>query len=220
MHAHGGNHAEALTTLKLARELGVWFYRTFTNARFSPGPFVPPPDPSAATKALHEELARLRGIVSEVQSEAEKARLAVEAEARERMTAEERARQESADRAVWEQLAGEAEQAKAALAAQLAALQAAAVQAVPQTTLKLVAKAEAAADEIDIDEASTRALIDAQLAARGWDVDTPTSRMSATGMNSLPFKNSSCAAATASATLGAYSSGLISFSIRPARVML
>lgn len=38
MHTQGGNHAEALTTLKLARELGVWFYRTFTDARFSPGP--------------------------------------------------------------------------------------------------------------------------------------------------------------------------------------
>src|SRR6185312_16576694 len=51
MHAQGGNHAEALTTLKLARELGVWFYRTFADARFSPGPFVPPSDPAAATKA-------------------------------------------------------------------------------------------------------------------------------------------------------------------------
>jgi type I restriction enzyme, R subunit len=192
MHEQGGNHAEALTTLKLARELGIWFYRTFTNARFSPGPFVPPPDPSAATKALHEELARLRGIVSEAQSEAERSRLAVEAEARDRMTAQERARQESADRAVWEQLAGEAEHAKAALAAQLAALQVAAMQAVPQTTLKLVAKAEAAAEEIDIDEASTRALIDAQLAARGWDVDTPTIRYSA---GSRPVKGRNLAIA-------------------------
>ena len=89
-------------------------------------------------------------------------------------------------------MAGEAEQAKAALAAQLEALQAAAVQAVPQTTLKLVAKAEAAADEIDIDEASTRALIDAQLAARGWDVDTATIRYSA---GSRPVKSRNMAIA-------------------------
>jgi type I restriction enzyme R subunit len=40
MDAQGGYHVEALTTLKLARELGVWFYRTFTDARFSP--FHPP----------------------------------------------------------------------------------------------------------------------------------------------------------------------------------
>ena len=190
-HAQGGSHAEALTTLKLTRELGVWFHRTFADSRFSPGPFIPPPDPTAATKVLHEELERLRVVVNDARSEAEKARQAVEAEARERMTAQERARQESEDRAVWEQLAGEAEQAKAALAAQLQALQAAA-QTVPQTTMKLVAQAEAAAADIDIDEASTRALIDAQLAARGWEVDTPTIRFSA---GSRPVKGRNMAIA-------------------------
>ena len=46
-------------------------------------------------------------------------------------------------------------------------------------TLKFVAQAEAAAADINIDEASTRTLIDAQLAARGWDADTPTMRYSA-----------------------------------------
>jgi len=73
-HGQGGNHAEALTTLKLARELGVWFYRTFSDPRFSPGPFIPPPDPAAATKMLLDELERLRGVVNEARSEAEKAR--------------------------------------------------------------------------------------------------------------------------------------------------
>lgn len=159
-------HAEALTTLKLARELGVWFYRTFSDPRFSNGgPFVPPPDPSAATKALLDELERLRGVANDARSEAEKARLVAEAEARERMTAQERARKERDDRAIWEQLAGEAEQAKAALAAELQALQSAAAQAVPQSTIKLVSRAEEAAANIDIDEASTRALIDAQPSA-------------------------------------------------------
>jgi type I restriction enzyme R subunit len=178
-HAQSGNHAEALTTLKLARQLGLWFHRTFSNPAFSPGPFVPPADPSAATEALHEELVRLRDVLNEARSETEKARQAVEAEARERMTAQERARKERDDRAVWEQLAGEAEQAKAALAIQLQILQSNAAQTAPQATLKLVTQAEAAAADIDIDEASTRTLIDAQLAARGWDVDTPTIRYSA-----------------------------------------
>jgi type I restriction enzyme, R subunit len=27
-HAHGGDHAQALTTLKIARQLGVWYFRT------------------------------------------------------------------------------------------------------------------------------------------------------------------------------------------------
>jgi type I restriction enzyme R subunit len=97
---------------------------------------------------------------------------------RERMGVEERARKDREERAVWEQLAAEAEEARAALAAQLLALQAAS-QTQPQTTADIVAQAEAAASEIDIDEASTRTLIDAQLRARGWEVDTPTMRYSA-----------------------------------------
>src|ERR1019366_1186739 len=59
-HAQTGDHGEALSTLKMARQLGIWFERTFGDARFSAGPFVPPPDPAAATAALHEELERLR----------------------------------------------------------------------------------------------------------------------------------------------------------------
>lgn len=191
-HGHVGTHSEALTTLKLARELGVWFYRTFSDPRFSPGPFVPPPDPSAATKALLDELERLRGVANEARSEVEKARLVAEAETRERMSAQERARKESADRAIWEQLAGEAEQAKAALAVQLQELQSAAAQSTPQATLKFLAQAEAAAADINIDEASTRALIDAQLVARGWEADTPTLRHSA---GSRPVKGRNMAIA-------------------------
>jgi type I restriction enzyme R subunit len=38
------------------------------------------------------------------------------------------------------------------------------------------AKAEAAASDIDIDEAATRTVIDAQLRTRSWEVDTPTLR--------------------------------------------
>jgi type I restriction enzyme, R subunit len=168
-HTQAGDHAEALSTLKMARQLGIWFHRTFAHAGFSAGPFVPPPDPAAATKALHEELERLREALDQTRSEAEKARLAAEAEARERASAQERARKETEERTVWEQLASEAEQAKAALVTELQALQAAAVKAPPQTTAAIVAKAEAAAAEIDIDEASTRTLIDAQLRARGWE---------------------------------------------------
>ena len=38
-HVQAGDHAEALSTLKIARQLGIWFYRTFAGvAKFSPGP--------------------------------------------------------------------------------------------------------------------------------------------------------------------------------------
>jgi type I restriction enzyme, R subunit len=49
-HHQGGTHAEALASLKIARQLAIWFYRTFKkDPKFSPGPFTPPPDPAAAS---------------------------------------------------------------------------------------------------------------------------------------------------------------------------
>ncbi|MCC6486906.1 MAG: type I restriction-modification system endonuclease [Candidatus Hydrogenedentes bacterium] len=176
-HAHQGDHAEALPTLKLARELGIWFHRTFADARFSAGPFVPPPDPGSATRELHDELARLQQSLDETRSTAEQAQAAADTAARERQSAEDRARTEREERSVWEQIAKEAEDAKAALFGQLQTLQqATAASATPQTVTAIAAKAEAAAAALDIDEASARALIDEQLHARGWEADTKTLR--------------------------------------------
>ena len=186
-HTNAGDYAEALSTLKIARQLGVWFHRTFVDAAFAPGPFIPPPDPIVATQTLQNELDGLRQVLDAARSEAEKARIAAEEAARQRMSAEERARQERDERNLWEQLATEAEQAKSDLAAQLQALQAHAVQA-PTQAATLIDQAEAAAAKLDIDEAATRTLIDAQLRARGWEVDTPTMRYS-TGTRPVKGRN-------------------------------
>jgi type I restriction enzyme R subunit len=65
VHEGKGDHAEALHQLRMARELGVWFQRSFgNNQKFDPGPFVPPPDPKKADAALHEDLRRLRDEVT------------------------------------------------------------------------------------------------------------------------------------------------------------
>jgi type I restriction enzyme R subunit len=177
-HANSGTHADALTALKFARELGIWFHRTFGGGhKFSPGPFAPPRDPNAPDVTLREELERLRQELDATRSAAARARQSAEEHARERLTAEERARREADDRAIWERLAVEADQARSDLAAQLVTLQAAASQTA-QATAAIVAKAETAAAEINIDEAATRVLIDAQLVARGWDADTEHLRYS------------------------------------------
>jgi type I restriction enzyme R subunit len=192
-HGNDGTHAEALTALKVSRELGIWFHRTFGAAKsFLPGAFVPPPDPSAATQALAAELARLRTELDGHRTAAEKARADAEEQERARLTAEERAQREQEDKAVWEQLAHEAEQAKAAVLAELQQLQSAAVQAPAQLNAEIVNRAEAAAAEINIDEASTRVLIDEQLRARGWEVDTLNIRSSA---GSRPVKGHNLAIA-------------------------
>ncbi len=75
----------------------------------------------------------------EFRSAGEKARIAAEAEAEARLSAEERARRGREERALWEQLADEAEQAKLSLAVQLQTLHAAAAAAPPQATAAIIA---------------------------------------------------------------------------------
>lgn len=112
-------------------------------------------------------MARLRQAVDEFRSTAETAKIKAEAEARARLSAEERAEREREERALWEQLAGEAEEAKLSLSTQLETLQAVAAAAPPRTTAAIIDQAEDAAGAIDLDEAATRTLIGAHLRARG-----------------------------------------------------
>jgi type I restriction enzyme, R subunit len=55
VHEARGTHAEALSGLKLARQLGIWFHRTYgKKPNFKPGPFVSPPEPADAGQLLAE----------------------------------------------------------------------------------------------------------------------------------------------------------------------
>ncbi|WP_437736406.1 type I restriction-modification system endonuclease [Sorangium sp. So ce1335] len=183
-HELRGDHREALHQLKMARELGVWFQRSFGNdRRFDPGPFVPPPDPAKQDAALAAELERLRGELSRSKVDIEAVRAAAEDEARKRLTAEERARKAAEDGALWEALATESEQRrakdaeayerqKAQLAADLAALQAQAAAAPAAVLQATVDRAAEAAQAIQLDEAATRRIIDEQLRKAGWEADS------------------------------------------------
>lgn len=175
-HGHSSDHAEALSALKIARQLGVWFHRTFSAPEFAPGPFVPPREPRTGTDALHEELQRLRECLDLTRTEAEKSRLAADAAARAQLSAEEVAAQERVERKIWEQLATEAEQAKVQLATELRVVQSNAERSPPSAVESVVEQAEQAASQIDIDEAATRTLIDQQLRSRGWEADSTTLR--------------------------------------------
>jgi type I restriction enzyme, R subunit len=214
VHNHEGDHATALACLKMARQLGIWFYRTFVDRSFKAGPFQPPRPPADATAELTAELSRLRAERDAALTEAGRAKAAAtEAEAA-RLSAETGAKDAAEEKAVWEQLAAEAEAAKNRLAKQVETLQSgridlleerrqdarwsrrapatrprleaseeqlaeelvgmqAAAEASPALARQEVLQfAEAAAEEIDLDEADTRALIDQQLRERGWDADT------------------------------------------------
>ncbi len=171
-HDLQGDHREALYQLRMARQLGVWFHRTFVDKGFKAGAFVPPPDPKAESAALTAELARLRDELAAQQSAAELARAAAASAAEQRLTAEQRASKEAEERAVWESLANEASQEQARLAGELAKLQAAAAAAPPARAAALLEQAAQAADALDLNEADTRRLIDAQLRHAGWEVDS------------------------------------------------
>jgi type I restriction enzyme R subunit len=191
-HDLSGTYGEALTGLKVARQLGIWFHRTFGKAiGFKAGQFVPPPDPAAATEALHAELTRLREELSISQTAAERARAEAEEHQQSRLSAEERAGKEREERVVWEQLAAEADAARSALAAELAGLQAAAT-ATPAAIQHLAEQAAEAAKEIDLDEVATRAIIDQQLRDCGWEVDSQVLRYA---LGARPAKNRSMAIA-------------------------
>ncbi|MFG1317541.1 type I restriction-modification system endonuclease [Xanthobacter autotrophicus] len=180
VHEAKGGHADALTALKLARSLGIWFHRTYARQpNFNPGAFLPPSEPVDATGPLREEIEALRRRVVESEDAAAAARREAEEHARARETLDERLRREAEERVAWEQLAQESESQKAAIAEKLASLQSEAEAAPRQEAIELVERGEEAAAKLELDEAETRALIDQQLRDRGWEADTRTSRHSA-----------------------------------------
>jgi type I restriction enzyme R subunit len=171
-HQLRNDHAGALTALKIARQLGIWFHQTFGDPEFRPGPFVPPSSPEDASAELVQDIERLRTELAASQTAAERARAEAEQHAREKESAQEAARREAQDRALWEELAREAEADKLRLAGELDTLQRAAEAASPKTIATFQQHAQDAARAIDLDESATRAIIDQQLRNRGWMADT------------------------------------------------
>lgn len=185
VHEARGGHSDALTALKFARQLGIWFHRTYgKQPAFNPGAFIPPAAPVDATAALQEEIDTLRRKVEESEGNAARAQREAEDQARARESAEDRLKREAQERALWEQLAQEAEAERGRLVSQLEAvtsprldaLQAAAQRTPKAEMLELVARGEDAATKIDLDEAATRTLIDQQLRDAGWETDTKALR--------------------------------------------
>jgi type I restriction enzyme, R subunit len=173
--AHGGSDdfAVALNALKVARQLAIWYARSYSGQpKLAPGPFAPPPAPPDPTAALREELERLRSEADDHRNAAELERARADALAEVNRSAEERAQREAADREVWQRLAEESETAAASIRATLQGMQQQAASESPQALVLLEEAAETAAEKIDLDEAATREIIDQQLRDAGWEADT------------------------------------------------
>jgi len=176
VHQFKGDHHEALARLKVARGLAVWFHRVFSGKKdFNPGPFVPPPDPNQEAAAIAEELQQLRQKLAETLVEKQRAEQLAETEAQRRAQAELQALQEAEDKMVWQSLAEEKEaQLLAREEAESATLVAAAraeAEAAPAAELQQT-RTDAAQQQLPLDEATTRLLIDQQLRESGWEVDS------------------------------------------------
>ncbi|TCT04639.1 DEAD/DEAH box helicase family protein [Aquabacter spiritensis] len=177
-HENAGTHAQALAALKLAAELGAWFHRTYGGApEFDPGAFVPPPQPIDPTEGLKDELAALARRLQASEDAAARAQREAEAQSQRHETLAARLAREAEERAVWEALAAEAERKRVAAEAALALLQTAAERPHVAANAEIYRTAgERAATRIKVDEADTRAVIDAQLAGAGWEADSGSLR--------------------------------------------
>ncbi|MCB9793200.1 MAG: type I restriction-modification system endonuclease [Alphaproteobacteria bacterium] len=182
VHAHQGTRKQALTQLRMARELAVWFHRAFGDAPgFQPGPFLPPPDPAAAEAGLSAELERLRAELTAERAATAQAQASAEDAASERVRLEAEARAAFEELEVALALAEESAEAleveRARFKAQLAATQARAV-ASPEEQEAALARVRAANLQVRLSEADTREIIDAQLREAGWEADTQVLRWS------------------------------------------
>lgn len=158
-HELAGNQRTALSGLKYARMLGIWFHRVFSRDQtFNPGPFIPPPDPTRETQTLKAELEKLRQEVCTSLSAVEAAQALAQAEAQQRLAAEE--------------LAQEIETRFQEVQHHLAQLQTQATSTSPQAIQQTIVQAQVAETQINLDERETRRLIDAQLRSAGWEVDS------------------------------------------------
>jgi type I restriction enzyme, R subunit len=178
VHEDVGTPANALFALKIARSAAIWFHQSYGGKPdFKAGPFVlprPPVDGTAALKAELNELRKRRSAASS--SEAAKALLKLHDAEEARLKALSEAEAIRQDKEFWESYAAETEAGLRKTEAALKAAEAAA-EAAPPPQLELLAQlANRQAQQVELDEATTRLLIDEKLRAAGLTVDTPTLR--------------------------------------------
>jgi type I restriction enzyme, R subunit len=186
VHENVGTTADALSALKIARGAAVGFRQSYGGEpTYRPGPFVPPTPPVDATSALKAELEELRKHVHASSDEAAKALLAFRDSEDARLRAISEAEAHRLDKEFWESYAAETEVGLRKTEAALKASQAAAESAPPLQLDLLAQFANQRAQQVELDEATTRILIDDQLRAAGWTVDSQQLRYS-TGVRPQP----------------------------------
>lgn len=179
-HEDAGTSSQALTALKVARAAAIWFYQSYGgDPDFKSGPFVPPLRPIDATATMVAELAELRELVAASSDGEAKARLALQEAQAERLNAIAETETLRDEREFWEKYAAETEAGLRQTEAALKAAQTAAETTPPQQLDLLAQFASQQAEKVELDEATTRILIDDQLRSAGWLVDSAVLRHAA-----------------------------------------
>jgi len=152
-HEFVTSYKDAMDGIKVARELAIWYHRSFGKKgdAFKPGAFVLPQDPSANLRQLQTEISKLKTQLEESSQSVDENTDLVELIKQEAEQAKELAAQREEDAKTFEELYYEQENelntSKAAFNAKIKAL-------------------------TEETEAETRVLIDKQLQDAGWLADT------------------------------------------------
>ena len=176
-HAMEGHQGQAITLLRHARNIAVWYYRAYVDGNSKLGGFSPPVPTADTGEEAQAEIARLKELYK--QSEAERQKLAGDAadEAELRKMAEEDNQKVYEDLTAAMDLAAETEQTRAQYEEQIAKLteqlntQAAQVNLSVQETAMMASHNEQVVKE-ELTEADTREIIDMQLREAGWMADS------------------------------------------------
>jgi type I restriction enzyme R subunit len=184
-----GNHAnhefvtsykDAMDGIKVARELAIWYHRSFGKKgdAFKPGAFILPEDPSANLRQLQTEISKLKTQLEESSQSVDEDTDFLELIKQEAQQAKELAAQRDEDAKTFEDLYYQQEDelntSKAAFDAKIKALteeterlkrEKESLQGIKENTRKASAK-------VELSEAETRVLIDKQLQDAGWLADT------------------------------------------------
>lgn len=176
-HQFRTQHKEAMSGLKLARTLAIWYHSTYGKKAdsFKPGPFIPPQDPSSELRSLQEQINQLKGQLEDASEQLETNQQLTDLLAREKEQFVTLAEQMEAESKGYAELAQESEQARLELKKEYETR----IKTMREegskpdsNYAKLSEQMRAASDRVVLDEELTRVIIDQQLIAAGWETDT------------------------------------------------
>lgn len=181
-HQFKTQHKEAMQGLVVARKLAVWFHQSFgkSGIQFTPGPFIPPTDPSEQLRQLQSEIAKLQTELQQANIQLGSSQQLHDLLARERaeyealaiaMDEESRTLEQQASKQE-EEIARQKQEYETKIKALQAELAAQDEKARNESRKRFNRNTQAATKHIVLDEALTRILIDQQLNEAGWEADS------------------------------------------------